>query len=84
MPDNTNMDEARANTSDIKVHGDPGAWLCLCKASSKAQGWMKSTKVMNVNGGAVVQVSTEHRDPETGIVTACAEAVVFVPDMEAV
>jgi len=78
MPDNTTMEEARATTSDLRVTGDPGAWVVVGKASSKEQGWMKSTKRMAVEGGALFQVSTEHRDP-AGVVTACAEALVFVP-----
>lgn len=70
---NTNMDELKANVSDVQIHGDPGAWKCLCKASSKAQGWMKSTKVMAVDGlGVLVQVSTQQG-------TEVAEALTFIP-----
>lgn len=76
---NSNMDSARASTPDIKVAGDPGRWLTVCKASSESQGWMKSTKAMDVEGGCLVQVTTEHR--QHGVVVACAEAVVFVPGM---
>lgn len=45
--------------SDVVVFGDPDTWMLLCKASSKSQGWMKSTKVMNVPGGVVLQVTTQ-------------------------
>ena len=68
---------ARASTSDVVVTGDPDAWQLVCKASSADQGWMKSTKRMAVDGGWLYQVTTEHR--ANGCVTACAEAVTFVP-----
>lgn len=71
--DVTNMDELAEKVSDVEVHGDPGAWVCIGKASSKAQGWMKSTKVMELRGaGCLVQVSTQQGDQ-------VAEALTFVP-----
>ncbi len=79
MPDNVSPEDARKNTPDLKVTGDPGAWELVCKASSASQGWMKSTKRMQIDSGYLYQVSTEHRNPETGLVTACAEALTFVP-----
>lgn len=63
--------------ADVVVHGNPGAWVCLCKASSQSQGWMKSTKVMNVHGGCVMQVSTQQRNPDGSY--AVAEALTFLP-----
>lgn len=77
--DNESTAATRATTSDIKVTGNPDIWTLICKASSAAQGWMKSTKAVDVNGGGVViQVTTEHRGPG-GSVLACAEALTFVP-----
>lgn len=75
---NHDMPSATASTPDIVVHGDPGAWVVVGKASSKAQGWMKSTKRLRVEGGWLYQATTEHR--ANGVVTACAEALAFVPD----
>ena len=70
---NTNMDELKQNVSDVQIHGDPGAWKCVCKASSKEQGWMKSTKAMDIEGlGVLVQVSTQQG-------TEVAEALTFIP-----
>lgn len=60
-----------------QIHGDPDTWECVSKASSASQGWMKSTKRMRVPGGYLYQVTTEHR--RDGTVTACAEALAFVP-----
>jgi hypothetical protein len=71
-----NMNQAKAQVSDIKVFGDPGAWVLLCKASSQEQGWMKSTKIMNIPGGCLVQVSTQQRNPDGSY--AVAEALVHL------
>lgn len=69
----TNMDELKAQVADVQVHGDPGLWVCLAKASSKCQGWMKSTKAMQIDDlGVIVQVSTQQGDH-------VAEALTFVP-----
>lgn len=67
-----NMDDLKAKVPDVAVVGEPGAWRMLCKASSKSQCWMKSTKVMTVPGGVVLQVSTQQG-------ANVAEAVTFIP-----
>lgn len=69
---------AKAKVLDIKVWGDPDCWKVLSKASSEAQGWMKSTKVMPIDGvGVLVQVSTQQRNLDGTY--AIAEALEFVP-----
>lgn len=68
---------ARANINDIKVYGDGDTFRLLCKASSDEQGWMKSTKVCNVHGGCIVQVTTQQRNPDGSYVVA--EALTYVP-----
>jgi hypothetical protein len=65
------MDTLKENVSDVEVFGNPGAWKCVSKASSKAQGWMKSTKAMDVGTGVLVQVSTQQGDK-------VAEALTYV------
>jgi hypothetical protein len=65
------------NISDLKVFGDGDTWKLLCKASSNIEGWMKSTKVCNVVGGCLVQVTTQQRNEDGSY--ACAEALTFVP-----
>lgn len=79
MPDFKNTAQTVAASSDVKVAGNPDLWRLINKASSVALGFAKSTKAMNVPGGILVQVSTEHRHPEFKTVTACAEAVAFIP-----
>lgn len=67
-----NVHEAKDAITDLKVFGDGDTWVLLCKASSVKEGWMKSTKVMNVPGGCVVQVTTQQGD-------SIAEALTYVP-----
>lgn len=79
-----NIKEAKDKIPDLKVYGDGDTWVLLCKASSEAQGWMKSTKVMNVPGGCLVQVSTQQRSYGINTTYSVAEAVTFVPDVNLV
>lgn len=73
----TEIRGAKANIPDISVYGDGDTFALLCKASSKSQGWMKSTKVCNVPGGCIVQVTTQQKNPDGSY--AVAEALTFVP-----
>lgn len=73
----TEVRGAKANISDLEVYGDGDTFALLCKASSKDQGWMKSTKVANVPGGCIVQVSTQQKNPDGSYVLA--EALTYVP-----
>ena len=76
---NSTISAARHNVKDIKVAGDGDLFQLLSKASSEAEGWMKSTKAMQVPGGCVVQVTTQQRNPDGSY--AVAEAVTFVPEV---
>jgi len=70
---NSDISGARKNVLDIQVFGDGDTFKLLCKASSKSEGWMKSTKAMEIAGvGCVVQVTTQQ-----GV--NVSEAVTFVP-----
>ena len=73
----TEVRGAKANISDLQVYGDGDTFALLSKASSQNQGWMKSTKVCNVPGGCIVQVTTQQRNPDGSY--AVAEALTFVP-----
>ena len=68
---------AKANISDLVVYGDVDAFALLCKASSKEQGWMKSTKVCNVPNGCIIQVTTHQRNHDG--TNSVAEALTYVP-----
>lgn len=75
--DVVNIEDAKSKVSDLVVFGNGDAWELLCKASSKEQGWMKSTKVMEIGKkGIMMQVTTEFR--VNGVVTSCAEAIQFL------
>ena len=67
-----NVEQAKEKINDIKVYGDGDTFALLCKASSKNQKWMKSTKVCNLPNGCLVQVSTQQGDN-------VAEGLTFVP-----
>lgn len=73
----TEVRKAKENISDLQVYGDGDTFALLCKASSQSQGWMKSTKVANVPGGCIVQVTTQQRNPDGS--NALAEALTYVP-----
>ena len=68
--------DSQTKVSDVQVVGNPDMFRLLCKASSKEQGWMKSTKAMEIPAiGCVVQVTTQQGDN-------VAEALAFVPGVK--
>ncbi len=73
---NENIAQVKQNVSDVKVFGNGDLFQLISKASSKEQGWMKSTKAMEIAGvGCVIQITTQHKDN-------VAEACVFVPNVK--
>lgn len=71
-----NLEDAKNKISDISVFGNGDTFQLICKASSKTQGWMKSTKAMEIEGvGVVLQVSTQQGDN-------VAEALQFIPNVK--
>ncbi len=76
----TSVRTATANIPDLQVYGDGDTFALPCKASSQDQGWMKSTKVCNVPGGCVVQVTAQQRNPDGSY--AVAEALTYVPGVQ--
>jgi len=72
---NTDSNGATKNVKDIVFWGDGDKFKLLSKASSVAEEWMKSTKVMETPIGCVAQVTTQ----QYGNV---AEAVTFVPGVK--
>jgi len=77
---NSDVSGARVNVPDIKVVGNGDMFRLLCKASSQAEGWMKSTKAMEVVGGCVVQVTTQQKNSDGSY--AVAEALAYVPGVK--
>lgn len=75
---NTDAKGASTNVKDIVFWGNGDTFKLISKASSVAEGWMKSTKAMEVTGvGCVVQVTTQQGDN-------VAEALTFVPGVRIV
>jgi hypothetical protein len=74
---NSDISDTRKNVPDVQVVGNGNMFRLLCKVSSQNEGWMKSTKAMEVYGGCVVQVTTQQRSPNGSY--ALAEALTFVP-----
>ena len=71
-----NIEDAKTKISDISVFGNGDTFQLICKASSKSQGWMKSTKAMQIdNVGVVLQISTQQGDN-------VAEALQFIPNVK--
>jgi hypothetical protein len=70
IPDNTEVPE-------VKVVGDGDMFKLLTKTSNLSEGWVKSTRAMQVPGGCVMQVTTQQRNPDGSY--AVAEALTFVP-----
>jgi len=77
--DNTSIEDAQESVSDIEVFGNGDTFQLLCKASSEAEGWMKSTKAMTAGSGVVVQVTTQQRNEDGSY--AIAEALTYVPNV---
>ncbi len=72
---NTTASQAKDNVKDIVFWGDGNTFKLISKASSKAEGWMKSTKAMEIPFvGCVVQVTTQQGEH-------VAEALTFVPNV---
>jgi len=70
---NSDVSGATKNVKDIQFYGNGDMFQLICKASSKKEGWMKSTKAMEIAGvGCIVQCTTQQGDN-------VAEAVCFVP-----
>lgn len=75
---NSSINQAKNQVRDIEVFGDGDLFKLVSKASSKEEGWMKSTKAMEIDGcGVVVQVTTQQRNEDGSY--AVAEALTFVP-----
>jgi hypothetical protein len=82
MKDKTlsNMDQASASSAvpDLQVIGDGDIFQVLSKAWSQEEGWMKSTKAMEIKGlGCVIQVTTQQRNPDGSY--SLAESLTWVP-----
>jgi len=73
---NSDISKAKKNIPDLKTFGDGDLFKLISKASSESEGWMKSTKAMEIpDAGCIVQVTTQQGDN-------IAEAVCWVPHVK--
>lgn len=73
---NTDASGASKNVKDIVFWGNGDTFKLISKASSQNEGWMKSTKAMQIDRvGCVLQVTTQQGDN-------IAEAVSFIPGVK--
>jgi hypothetical protein len=80
---NSDVSGTRKNVPDVKVVGNGDMFRLLCKASSQNEGWMKSSKAMEIAGvGCVVQVTTQQKNPDGSY--SVSDAVTFVPGVKIV
>ena len=78
MLGNIDANSASKNVKDIVFWGNGDTFKLISKASSQSEGWMKSTKAMEIHPiGCVVQVTTQQRNPDGSY--SVAEALTFVP-----
>ena len=74
---NSDVSGTRTNVPDVIIFGDGDMFQLICKASSIAEGWMKSTKACFTGLGCFVQVTTQQRNPDGSY--AVAEALAYAP-----
>ena len=69
---------AGAQANGAVIVGDGNLFQVLAKAFNEEEGWMKTTKAMEIPGvGCVVQITTQQGDQ-------VAEALTFVPGVKVV
>lgn len=78
---NSSTAPAKAQVKDLQVTGNPDNFKLLFKASSEEEGWMKSTKAMEIKKlGYVFQVTTQQVNPDGSY--SVAESLTFVPEAQ--
>ena len=75
----SDQDMCKKVVPDVVMFGDD-LFKLLSKASSKSEGWMKSTKAFDTGKGCLVQITTQQRNPDGSY--AVAEALSLVPGVK--
>jgi hypothetical protein len=60
----TSTAAAKAATADVRVTGNPDMWQLLAKAGSQSEGWMRSTKALQVGPHVILQVSERQKNAD--------------------
>jgi len=62
---NTDANGTTKNVKDVQFWGNGDTWQLICKAWSEDEGWMKSTKAMEIPGvGCIIQTTTQQENSE--------------------
>jgi hypothetical protein len=62
---NTDANGTTKNVKDVQFWGNGDTWQLICKAWSENEGWMKSTKAMEIPGvGCIIQTTTQQENSE--------------------
>ena len=61
---NTDANGTKQNVKDVVFWGNGDTFQLISKASSEAEGWMKSTKAMKCGKDVVIQVTTQQKNPD--------------------
>ena len=78
---NTSTNKAKEQVSDLEIWGKSDLFKLISKASSENEGWMKSTKAMEIHRvGCVIQTTTQQRNPDGSY--SLNDALVFVPSVK--
>jgi len=73
----TDQNDCKKAVPDVVMFGED-LFKLMSKASSESEGWMKSTKAMEIpSKGCTVQVTTQQRNPDGSY--SVAEALTFIP-----
>lgn len=60
------------DTLDVANSENTNKFELICRAYSESRRWTKTCKAMEIPGGCIVQVNTQHKDN-------ASEALVYVP-----
>src|SRR5665647_2103493 len=78
---NTEASGAKKNVKDIIFWGEGDTFALISKASSKEEGWMKSSKALEIaEVGCIVQVTTQQKNMDGSY--SVSEAITFVPGVK--
>lgn len=77
---NFDLDKKSRRAKDLSVVGNANAFQLISGVSSNCEGWARSTRAMEVQGGCIVHSSTQQRNPEGDY--ALSESMVYIPGVK--
>lgn len=80
MPDDktlTHLNAEAAKQAGVSIFGNHDLWTLVGKAYHQTEGWMKSTKVMEMAKGCILQTTTQQRNLNGSY--SLTDSLVYVP-----